>query len=211
MRITRLLLLSAIAALLAGCQHFVVFKNAAGGGQAVGNVPPVLYEDFEKGLKSTYGFGNQAAGGQANVSEEDQDVHGGTKALKVTYKTGNGNWGCGWGFGSNYLPDDGCLNAKGTRGIEFWAKADVGINFNVMVEEGKKNGADDEVWVSSDVTGTGRWKRYSIGWDQFTRSIYSGNQGGDDTLDVQCLGSLQGQLREKQGDGVLLMDDVYFK
>jgi hypothetical protein len=211
MRITRLLIAGTLASLIAGCQHVLVFKNASGGTQVAGNVAPVLFEDFEKGLKATYGFGNQASGGEARVSEENKEVHSGTKALRVDYKTGTGNWGCGWGFGTNYLPDSGCLDGKGTKGIEFWAKANVGVNFNVMMKEGKKNGADDETWLSSDVTGTGRWKKYFIGWDQFSRSIYAGNQAGDDTLDVQCIGSMEGQLREKQGDGSLYLDDVYFK
>lgn len=205
------LMLSALLVGSFGCEHVVVLKaNSMKGGQG-GEVQPVLYEDFEKGLVSSYGFGNTAAGGGAKIAEETGEKHGGAKCARIDYQTGNGNWGCGFGFGSSYAPAAGSFNAKGTKGLELWAKANVGLNFNFMVQEGKNNGGDDEVWVSSDVTGTGRWKRYFIGWDQFTRSIYSGNQSGDDTMETASLASMQGQLREKQGDGKLYIDDVYFK
>jgi hypothetical protein len=197
----------------AGCGTVIAFKtkDGAAAGGAVSTAAPVKYEDFEAGAKGTYGFGNTAAGGNAKVFEDSQEFHSGTKALRVEYTTGNGNWGCGYGFGSNYQPADGFFNAKGTRGIELWAKAPVGLNFNFMVKEGKKGGGDDEVYLSSDITGTGRWKKYFIGWDQFTRSIYSGNQSGDDTLETGSIASMEGQLREKQGDGSLYLDDIYFK
>jgi hypothetical protein len=202
-----------LAAFLAsGCYNFVHLKSkVATTGPGKSTVAPIVYDDFEKGLGGTWNYGNTEGGGACAPAEETQVVHGGSKALRNDFKSGSGSWGCGLGWTSSYMPKEGYFNANGTMGVEFWAKAPRGGSFQFSVKEAKANGGDDEVYLAPASTGTGSWKKYFLPYETFTRGIYSGNQGGDDTLTRAAIGSMDIQVDAKQGDGSLYIDDIYFK
>jgi hypothetical protein len=198
--------------LLSGCPGVIELKSkVAKGGPGKSTVAPILYDDFEKGVNGVYAYGNTDGGGSCGASEEDQVVHGGSKALKNSYKSGSGSWGCGFGWSSSYMPKEGYFNAKGTLGIEFWAKAPRGASFQLSIKEAKANGGDEEVYLAPASTGTGAWKKYYLTYDTFSRGIYSGNQAGDDVLEIGAIASMEFQFDSKQGDGIVYIDDIYFK
>jgi len=209
--------LSAFALILAlpwvaGCPGVLELKSKqAKGGPAKSTVAPILYDDFEKGFGGGWTYACTEGGASAAVSEEDQTVHSGKKAMKVTFKSGTGSWGAGFGWGTPYMPKAGYFNAKGTIGIELWVKGPRGAGFQISLKEGKQNGGDEEVYLAPQGTCTGVWKRYFFAYDGFTRGIYSGNQGGDDRLEIGSLASMDIQIAEKQGDGIMYFDDIYFK
>jgi hypothetical protein len=206
------LLLAGLALPLAiGCGSFVQLKSkTAANGPAKSTVAPIVYDDFEKGMGGSYAYA-APEGASCSATEETTVVHSGTKAQKNTFKTGTGSWGCGYGWTTAYMPKEGYFNAKGTIGIEFWAKAARGIAFQISFKESKGNGGDEEVWQAPFSTGAGTWKKYFIPYDSFTRGIYSGNQAGDDTLERGSIASMDVQLDTKQGDGEMYIDDIYFK
>jgi len=205
-------LLAALLPIAAGCPGIIEIKSKqAASGPAKSTVPPILYEDFEKGYQQVSAYSNADGGASVNTGEEDTVVHSGKKAMHANYKSGTGSWGCGWGIGTNYMPKSGYFNARGTLGVELWAKAARGATFQISVTEGKQNGGDGEVYLAAQGTGSGAWKRYFFPWDGFTRSIYSGNQAGDDHLEIGSIGGIDVQIAEKQGDGTIYIDDIYFK
>lgn len=200
--------------LLSGCPGVIELKSKlAKGGPTKSTVAPILFDDLEKGLSGSYAYANtdSAAGAKSAIAEETQVVHGGKKSVRVDYKSGSGTWGGGVGWGPPTLPAQGYFNAKGTMGIEFWAKAARGFTFQASIKEGKQNGGDEEVYLGPQVTGAGAWKKYFVPWESFTRGIYSGNQGGDDHLEIGSIGSVEFLFDAKQGDGSFYLDDIYFK
>lgn len=204
--------LSLLLPLLNGCPGIIELKSkTVAGGPEKSTVAPILYDDFEKGLGGSWGYANTDGGANCAVSEETQVVHAGSKAMKCEYKSGTGSWGCGFGWTTNDMPKEGYFNAKGTIGVELWGKAPRGVTFQVSLKEAKGHGGDEEVYLAPQGTGTGSWKRYMFKYSEFTRGIYSGNQSGDDQLERGALSSIDIQLSEKQGDGVLYVDDIYFK
>ena len=210
----RSLLLVAVLSLpfLAGCPGVIELRaKVATGGAEKSTVAPILFDDFEKGLGGTWNYANTDGGANCAVSEESQNVHGGGKALRCEFKSGGGSWGCGFGWTTPYTPTSGYFNAKGTVAVEFWGKAPRGATFQVSLKEAQTNGGDGEVYLAPQGTGTGAWKRYNFPYSSFTRGIYSGNQAGDDQLERGALSSMDIQLSEKQGDGTLYVDDIYFK
>lgn len=211
-RIQALLAALILLPLLAGCPGVIELKSKqAKGGPAKSTVAPIVFDDFEKGMGGAWTYANTEGGGNCNAGEETQNVHSGTKALHNIYKSGGGSWGCGFGWTTAYMPKEGYFNAKGTMGLEFWAKAARGASFQFSVKEAKANGGDEEVWLAPASTGAGSWKKYFIPFESFTRGIYSGNQAGDDTLERGSLASIDIQIDAKQGDGVVYVDDIYFK
>lgn len=208
----KILLSLALLPLLTGCPGVIELKSKiAKSGPGKSTVAPILYDDFEQGLSGSYNYANTEGGANCGPSEETTIVHGGKKSQKIAYKSGGGTWGCGFGWGSPYLPKEGYFNAKGTIGVEFWAKAPRGAAFQLTVKEAKANGGDEEVYLAPAVNGTGSWKRYFLTYETFSRGIYSGNQGGDDQLEKGAIGSMEMQFDAKQGDGVIYLDDIYFK
>jgi hypothetical protein len=198
--------------LLTGCPGVIELKSkVATGGPEKSTVAPIVFDDFEKGLGGTWNYANTEGGASCGPAEESQTVHGGHKALRCDFKSGTGSWGCGFGWTSAYMPKEGYFNAKGTVGVELWAKAPRGATFQISVKEAKANGGDEEVYLAPQGTGTGTWKKYMFRFESFTRGIYSGNQAGDDQLERGAIGSMDIQLSEKQGDGQLYVDDIYFK
>ena len=211
-RIVPLLALASILPVLVGCPGIIELKSkVATGGPAKSTVAPILYDDFEKGFGGGWTYACTEGGASVALAESDQVVHGGKKALMATYKSGTGSWGAGFGWTTPYTPKLGYFNAKGTIGVELWAKGPRGATFQVSLKEGTQNGGDGEVYLAPQGTCSGGWKHFMFTYDGFTRSIYSGNQAGDDQLDIASLGSIDIQLSEKQGDGILYIDDIYFK
>ena len=210
---TRLALTLLLASpFLGGCPGVIELKSkTAKAGPGKSTVAPILYDDFEQGLAGSYNYANTEGGANCGPAEETTVVHGGKKSQKIAYKSGGGTWGCGFGWGSPYLPKEGYFNAKGTLGVEFWAKGPRGVSFQLTVKEAKANGGDEEVYLAPAVNGTGSWKKYFIPFETFSRGIYSGNQGGDDQLEKGAIGSMEVQFDAKQGDGVIYLDDIYFK
>lgn len=207
-----MLALAALIPALAGCPGVIEIKSKTSkGGPAKSTVAPILYDDFEKGFGGAWAYSNTDGGASVAAAEETTVVHAGKKAAKATYKSGTGTWGCGFGWNTPYLPKLGYFNAKGTLGVELWVKGPRGATFQLSLKEGKQNGGDEEVYLAPQGTCTGAWKKYFFPYDGFTRSIYSGNQAGDDRLEIGSLASIDIQISEKQGDGVLYIDDIYFK
>jgi hypothetical protein len=207
------LALGALLPIAVGCPGVIEIKSKHEGGLKTATVAPILYDDFEKGLNQPYKYActDSGSGAKFDISEDSQVFHSGHKSLRCDYQSGVGSYGGGFGWVSPYMPKAGYFDAKGTLGLEFWAKAPRGAIFQASVKEGMANGGDGEVYLSPQGTGTGNWKRYSFKWENFTRSIYSGNQAGDDQLAVSSIVEVAFQLSEKQGDGQLWIDDIYFK
>jgi len=206
------LALAALLPGLAGCPGVIEIKSRDGkSGVVASTVDQILYEDFERGVTGTYTYGPDNAGAKIAVAADTTVVHGGGKSMRVDYESGTGAYGPGFGFGSNYLPKAGYFDAKGTVALQVWLKAPRGVVFQVCLKEGTANGADGEFYLAPQETGTGAWKRYSFPYAGFTRSIYSGNQAGDDQFEVTAIVGMQIQLNQNQGDGSLYIDDIYFK
>jgi len=199
------------AAFLSGCAGVIQLKARGGGATATCGGKSVLFDDFEKKLGGPWNYGDTANGGSCNMGAETSNVHAGSNAMKIDYKSGTGTWGCGSGWTTNYMPTAGYFDASGTCGVEFWAKAPIGANFFFSIKEGKQNGGDDEVYNGPAVTGNGRWKKYYVKFESFTRGIYSGNQSGDDSFSNSSLVAIDVQISEKQGDGTVYFDDIVFK
>lgn len=197
--------------LLSGCPGVIELKSKSPKGPSVSTVAPILYDDFEKGFSGGWNYADTDGGASCQPSEETQVVYAGKKAMKVAYKTGVGSWGCGFGWATPYLPKEGYFNAKGTLGVEMYVKAGRGITFQLSVKEGNSNGGDGEVYLAPQGTGTGLWKRYFFPYDSFTKGTYSGNQAGDDEFEISSIVGMDVQLSEKQGDGALYIDNIYFK
>ena len=212
-RIAPFLSLAALLPLLAGCPGIIELKAKEGGAIATkSTVAPILFDDFVKGFSGTTA-GNPDGNASCTVSMVVGMPHEGVtkKLVRCDFKSGIGSYGPGFEWNSLYLPKAGFFDARGTVGVELWAKAPRGIIFQVSVGEGKLNGGDEEDYQSSQVTGTGAWKRYFIPYTGFTRSLYSGNQSGDNNLAVGSFVRAGVQVTEKQGDGVLYLDEVHFK
>lgn len=205
------LALAALIPVLAGCPGVIEIKSKGAKVATVSTHAPILYEDFEQGVTGTYTYGPDGAGAKIAVATDSTIMHGGSKSMRVDYETGNGSYGPGFGFGSNYTPKVGYFDATGTLAVQMWIKAPRGLTFQVCVKEGAANGADGEFYLAPQDTGTGAWKRYTFPYSGFTRSIYSGNQSGDDIFEVSAIVGMQIQLNQNSGDGALYVDDVYFK
>ncbi|MGH7441070.1 MAG: hypothetical protein ACREKE_00195 [bacterium] len=206
------LALAVLLPALAGCPGVIEFKGNGGPvAPDKSTVAPILFESFEKGVTGTYTYGPTGAGAKCVVSVDDSVAHSGSKSMRVDYETGTGTYGPGFGFGSDFLPGEGFFDATGTLALQMWLKAPRGLIFQVCLKEGTVNGADGEFYLAPQDTGTGSWHRYSFPYSQFTRSIYSGNQAGDDTFEVSCIVGMQIQLNQNAGDGTLWIDDIYFR
>ncbi len=172
----------ALAPLLGGCPGVIELKSKiAKAGPGKSTVAPILYDDYEKGVNGAYNYANTDNGAGANCaqSEEDKDVHGGGKALKIAYKSGSGTWGCGVGWGSSYTPKEGYFNAKGTLGIEFWAKAPRGAGFVISLsKKARPMGATKRSTSRRPTQGQGSWKRYFLTYDTFSpRHLFRATRG----------------------------------
>jgi hypothetical protein len=206
--------------LLASCAGVITLKTPAlTGGKAPDQVyvpkkPPVKFEDFEAGtIVGGYAYANGAIGASAKVviSEPGKDApHAGNYCAKAVYNTGSaGDWGSGFGFQSVY--GGGYVDAKDREYIDLWIKAPKGSKFYIFVNEAMANGADGEYWNAPGIVGAGDWKEYLISMDTFSKNIYSGNQFGNNSVDMVGVGTVGAQLDAGQGTGELLIDDVYFK
>jgi hypothetical protein len=206
--------------LLASCAGVITLKTPAiTGGKAPEQVytpkkPPVKFEDFEAGtIVGGYFYANGAIGATAkiNISTPGTDVaHAGNYAARADFNAGtSGDWGCGFGFQSVY--GGGYVDAKDREYLDLWIKAPRGLKFYIFVNEAMANGADGEYWNSNGITGAGDWKEYIIPMDTFFKNIYSGNQFGNNTIDMSGIGTVGAQIDAGQGAGTILIDDVYFK
>lgn len=176
--------------------------------------PPVLFEDFEAGtVIGAYSYANTAGGASAKyvISEPGKDEpHSGKYCAKAIYDSGtNSDWGCGFGAQSAY--GGGFIDAKDREYISLWIKAKPGLNFYVFCNEASANGADGEYWNSPNLLGTGKWELYEIPMEQFYKNVYSGNQQGNNVIDMTGIGTVGAQIGGAQGAGELFIDDIYFK
>ncbi len=205
------LALAALLPALAGCPGVIELKGMNTAGPGPSTVPPILFEDFSRGVTGSYTYGPQGAGAWAKVSTDGNVYHTPPQSMRIDYDTGTGTYGPGFGFGSNYLPRLGFFDATGTRSVQLWAKAPRGLTFQLTVKEGTVNGGDGEFYNAPQATGTGFWHRYTFPYSEFTRNIYSGNQAGNDTFDVSCLVGMQIQLNQNAGAGTMWIDDIRFR
>ena len=208
------------AILLASCAGVITLKTPViSGGKAAEKVytakkPPVKFEDFEAGtIVGGYAYANGAGGASAKIAISvpgTDAAHTGNYAAKADFNTGtNGDWGCGFGFQSVY--GGGYIDAKDREYIDLWIKAGKGMKFYIFVNEAMANGADGEYWNSTGLTGAGDWTEYVIPMDTFFKNIYSGNQFGNNSIDMSGIGTVGAQVDGLQGPGSILMDDIYFK
>ena len=194
------------------CSNIVHLKARGGSGSGAKGIKPVLFDDYEGEPGQAYSYGDTANGGVCDKPEvTTEDKHSGEKSLKIKYTTGTGTWGCGFDTFSGKNPEEGYFDVEGAIGIEMWARFPVGVTLQPMLKEGKGNGGDDEVYLFPEITGNGRWKKYFVRFELASRGIYSGNQSGDDELATGSIASINFQLNASQGDGVLYIDDVYFR
>jgi hypothetical protein len=216
-----LILSSLIIFLFTSCAGVITLKEPKiSGGKAeekkyVPKKPPVLFEDFEAGtVIGGYSYANTAGGASAkymisNPDNPEEKAHSGRFCSKAIFNTGtNADWGCGFGSQSVY---GSFIDAKDREYISIWVKAPKGIKFYIFCNEAFANGADGEYWNSPDITGTGDWKLYEIPMETFYKNIYSGNQSGNNMVDMTGIGTVGAQIGGAQGEGLLFIDDIYFK
>jgi hypothetical protein len=206
--------------LMSSCAGIVSLKQPEiSGGRApdqkyVPKKPPVKFEDFEAGtIVGGYSYANNAGAASAKVGVSDpaaDKANSGNYCAKADMNTGtNGDWGCGIGFQSVY--GGGYIDAKDREYLDMFIKAPKGFKFYVFVNEAQANGADGEYWNGPGQTGSGDWKEYVISMENFSKNIYSGNQAGNNSIDMTGIGTVGIQADGAQGKGVVLIDDVYFK
>jgi hypothetical protein len=175
-------------------------------------VKPVLFEDFEAGtVVGSYSYAN--TGGNATAEKfiaVNDDKHSGSYSAAASFDTGTDSaWGVGIGFQSAY--GGGYIDAKERDTFSAWVKAPAGMSFYFFVNEAQDNGADGEFWNSPNQTGTGKWELYEISTDDFFKNIYSGNQSGNNKLDMTGIGTVGLQFAGAIGKGRVYIDDVWFK
>jgi hypothetical protein len=207
------------AILISSCAGVLTLKTPViSGGKIETNVyvakkPPVLFDDFEAGtVVGAYSYANTAGGASAKLSVSDptDTPHGGKYCAKVVFDSGtNADWGCGFGCQSTY--GSGFIDATDREYISMWIKAPENVGFYVFVNEATANGGDGEFWNGPHATGSGKWELYEEPLDEFTRNIYSGNQGGNNNMDVQAIGTVGIQIDGSMGKGELFFDDIWFK
>ncbi len=180
--------------------------------EAAKDLPPVKFDDFEKGkLTGAYSYANKGGGASVayNITSPGEG-HESRYAAVADYDTGsNSDWGCGFGSSTNY--GEGFIDAADRRKISVWVKAEEGITFYIFVNESSANGADGEFWNSPSQTGAGEWMEYEIPFDEFFRNIYSGNQAGNLEFDAEGIGVVGAQLGGNQGKGKFYIDDIWIK
>ena len=213
-------LIIALAAVLifSSCAGVIGFRNPdvskseAVREEAAKDLPPVKFDDFEKGkLTGAYAYANKAGGASASYNiTSPGEGHESQYAAVADYDTGsNSDWGCGFGSSTNY--GEGFIDAGGRRKISLWVKAEEGLTFYIFVNESSANGADGEFWNSPSQTGAGEWAEYIIPFDEFFRNIYSGNQAGNLEFDAEGIGVVGAQIGGAQGKGKFYMDDIWIK
>jgi hypothetical protein len=180
----------------------------------VAKKPPVLFDDFEAGtVIGAYAYANTAGSASAKlmISEPATDKsHGGTYCAKAVFDTGtNADWGCGFGCQSTY--GGGYIDATNHEYLSMWVKVNEGTTYYIFVNEASANGADGEFWNGPSMTGSGDWQLYEVPFEDFYKNIYSGNQSGNNVMDLSGLGTVGAQLAGAQGKGTFFMDDISFK
>jgi hypothetical protein len=207
------------AFICASCAGVFTFKNPKlTGGKIETNVykpkkPPVLFDDFEAGtVVGAYSYANGAGGASAKmmISDTTDQPHGGKYCAKTVFDSGtNSDWGCGFGCQSTY--GGGYIDATDREYISMWVKAPEGVQFYVFVNEAAANNADGEFWNGPIKTGTGNWQLYEVALEEFYKNIYSGNQTGDNTLNLSGIGTVGVQIAGAMGKGNFYLDDIWFK
>lgn len=208
------------AGLITSCAGLITLKTPeiTGGkiekAKYVAKKPPALFEDFEAGtLVGAHTYANNAANAWAKyqISDPAKDqAKNGRFCAKAEFFTGSDSaWGCG--FGSQSVYGGGFVDAKDREYINVWIKAPKGMKFYLFVNEARANGADGEYWNSMDLTGTGDWKEYDTAMDTFFKNIYSGNQTGNNMVDMGGIGTVGIQVGGAQGEGVIYIDDIKFR
>jgi hypothetical protein len=206
--------------LLASCAGVITLKNPViSGGRAPEKVyvpkkAPVKFEDFEAGtIVGGYSYANGAGAASAKIiisTPGTDKPHAGNYAAKAVFDTGtNSDWGCGFGFQSVY--GGGYIDAKDREYVSLWINAPKSMKFYIFVNEAAANGADGEYWNSPGITGAGEWKEYMLAMENFSKNIYSGNQTGNNVIDMVGIGTVGSQVDGTQGKGEIMVDDVYFK
>ncbi len=211
---------AAVAAIIiSSCSGVFILKTPklTGGkiesGGYVAKKPPVLFDDFEAGtVVGAYSYANTAGGASAKlaISDVTDTPHGGKYCAKAVFDSGtNADWGCGFGCQSTY--GGGFIDATDREYISMWIKAPENASFYVFVNEANANGGDGEFWNGPSATGSGKWELYEVALEDFTRNIYSGNQSGNNTMDLGAIGTVGVQIAGAQGKGEFLFDDIWFK
>ena len=203
--------------LLMSCAGVISFKNPKlTGGKIeqptpVAKKPPILFDDFETGaLIGGFGFANTAGGASVKYLISDQNPHGGKYCARAIYDTGtNSDWGCGFAVSTPYGP--GYIDASGRTSVSVWVNCPEGLGFIMMISEASANGADGEHWRSASQTGTGKWSEYVIDFQDFAKDIYSGNQNGNNILDLSAIATVGFQIDGANGKGDFYVDDIWFK
>jgi len=173
---------------------------------------PVLFEDFEAGTAvGSYSYANTGGNASAEKFVATMDEkHGGNYSAFSSFDTGaDGAWGVGIGTQSAY--GGGYIDAKERDTLSVWVKAPAGMPFYFFCNEAQDNGGDGEFWNSPNQTGTGKWDLYEISMDDFYKNIYSGNQEGNNAVDMTAMGTVGLQFAGSVGKGTVYIDDVYFK
>lgn len=194
-----------------------VFDNGAG---EKSTAPPTVFETFEnKKLAGNFKYANDKGGAAIVTSVKRRESPKNPKNkyfFQATYSPGKGDYGCGFGFGSNYAAasetasaSGAPFNAKGRSTIQFMAKVPSNAKFRVSLSETDKN--DGEKWTSPWQTGNGPWAKYTIALRSFEKNPYVGNQEGNDIFNLESIKAFEIEIGPNQAGGVIEVDDVIFK
>lgn len=168
----------------------------------------VALEDFEGAAPGLRPSANSDFGARLSGAVSALEHAGGARSLKVDYDSGLGSWGCGISLA---LAPRKLEKGRAWRSLEFMALVPNGTSFNLTLTEAGADGGDGEAWTCPDLSGRGRWKRYSLPLARFFKSGFAGNQAGDNRLAAGALAAVELQLAAKQGAGTLYIDDIVLR
>ena len=182
-------------------------------GEALRAAQSVVFDDFETGaLKDPYTWADTAQG--ASVATWDvtsTQPASGALAGYFTYDSGSGpSFGAGAGESSPYT-SGAPFDTVNPTSITIWLKGTDTLPLQVGVMEGNDNGADGELWTYNlTLPDANNWHSYTLPIALFTRSAFVGNQGGNNSFDLQSIQGVQVQVVGAQGirSGVVWVDDI---
>ncbi|PKL92875.1 MAG: hypothetical protein CVV21_00600 [Candidatus Goldiibacteriota bacterium HGW-Goldbacteria-1] len=179
-------------------------------------LPPIPFGVFDNFESTMLESPNSETDGSTIVTlaNTTEDKHSGTRALKITFSTPPSNWGAVGIIGSPYnqaADPEYYINFTGADTMTFWIKAKLGDTFFIKLQESDAAGADGEYWSNrgGDWTGTGAWQLITVNLADLGVDPYSGNQGGNKTLDLQAINDFAIQFNAGT-PGPIYIDDIEF-
>lgn len=183
----------------------------------ISTASPIMFENFESGkIVSDFQYANEQGGASITLTVKKRDKTSNNKNqyyLRTLFNSGNGVYGCGFGFGSSSSFKEGdeagsLFNAKGRTVLKFFGRSGVNIKFAVSINESKET--DGEKWTSPVQVGSGNWMPYEIPLKNFRKNQNSGNQTGNGVFEIEAIKNLEFEILPNQGINSLFLDDISF-